>query len=89
VFGVVELERTTDSFENRFGHAGGIAAFEAYVVLDTHPCQQCDFLTTQPRNPAATAEIRQPGLLRREPRPPGGQEFADVTSTVHAFEATT
>ncbi|WP_409372191.1 hypothetical protein [Rhodococcus wratislaviensis] len=58
MFGVDELERTTDPVEHCFGHAGGVPAFEADVVLDSHLGEQRDFLASQSRNPAATAEVR-------------------------------
>ena len=50
--------------EHRLGDAGGVAAFEAHVVLDAHAGEQRDLLAAQPGHAAATAEVGQAGLLR-------------------------
>ncbi len=88
MLGVVELKRAADAVDHRLRDAGGVAPLETFVILGAHAREQRDFLTTKPRNAAATAEVGQPRLLRREPRPTGGQELADVLLDVHASDDT-
>ena len=88
VFGVVELQGAADAVDDGFGDTGGVAPFEAFVVLRAHSRHQRDFLAAQPRHPAATAEVWQPHLRRREFRAPRGEELADRLGGVHAIEIT-
>jgi len=45
-FGLVELERTGEGFEDRLGDAGEVPAFEACVVVGADAGQQCDLLAS-------------------------------------------
>jgi hypothetical protein len=45
--------------------------------------QQRDLFTTQSLDPAVAAIGGQPGLVRGDPRPPGGEELAHLNSVVH------
>ena len=74
--------------EHVFGHAAGVAALEARVVLDADPGQHRDFFASQARDAALVAVSRQASLLRGDLRSPRDQELADVVPCVHAVNAT-
>ena len=82
--GFVELKRAADPVEHGLRDARCVAALEANVVLDAHPREQRDLFAAEAGNAATTAEVRQPGLLRRESSPPSGEELTDVAATLHA-----
>src|SRR3954453_70149 len=88
VLGFVELQGAADAVDDRFGDAGGVAALEALVVLRAHPGHERDLFATQPRDAAATAEVRQTHLGGREFRPPRGEELADGVLGVHVVDGT-
>ena len=67
-FGLVELQRPHEPFEDALGDAGGVAAFELGVVLDADPGEQSHLLTAQSGHPAVSAVGRQSGLLGGDPR---------------------
>ena len=46
--GVVEVQRVGEGFEDLVGGAGGVAALQAFVVLDAHPGQRGDLFAAQP-----------------------------------------
>jgi hypothetical protein len=46
-FGGVELEGVRDAVDDAFGDAGGVATFEADVVLRRDTREQSDFLAAQ------------------------------------------
>lgn len=46
---LVELQRSRERFEHGLGHAGGIAALEAGVIVDADTGEERDFLTAKPR----------------------------------------
>jgi Aldo/keto reductase family len=84
--GVVELKRPDERLGHRLGDAAQVAALEAGVVVDADPCEERDLLAAEPRHAPGAAESAQPCLLRRELRPPGGQELAGLASRVHDAE---
>jgi len=86
VFGFVELEGAADAVEDGLAHAGGVAAFEAGVVLHADPRDQRDLFPAQASDAAAAAEVGQTGLLRGEPSTPRDQELTHLVGTVHAIE---
>jgi len=88
-FGVVELERTSQRFQNDFGDAGRVAALEAGVVVDADAREERDFLSAKPWNAPAAAAVRaQARLVRRDPRPPGSQELTDLVFRIHKTSVT-
>ena len=87
-FGVVELQRPDDSFEHVFGHAGGVAALEARVVLDADAGEHRRLLATQALHAPVAAVGREAGLFGRDLRSPRSQELADVVPGVHVLHAT-
>ena len=75
--GVVELQRPGERLQHALGDAADVAALEALVVVDAHAGERRDLLAAQARHPPR-AVGRQSGLLRRDLRPPRGQELGDV-----------
>jgi hypothetical protein len=70
--GLVELQGAPDAVDDAFGDPDGVAALELCVVLDRDAGEGGDLLPAQARDPPAlTAIVRQPGLLRADPGPPG------------------
>jgi hypothetical protein len=57
VFSVVELKGAADAVQDGFRDAGGIAAFQPGVVLDTDACDKRDFLAAEPVDAATTTEV--------------------------------
>jgi hypothetical protein len=84
-FGVVELKRPGDALEDGVRGTGQVAAFHPDVVVDADPGEHRDLLPAQSCHPAVAAVGGQAGLLRGNPRPPGGEELADLRSVVHDF----
>ena len=64
VLGLVELQGAADAVDDGLGDAGGVAAFEALVVLGAHPGEQGDLFAAEPGHAAAAAEVGQARLLR-------------------------
>ena len=85
--GVVEQQRVGERAEHAVGDAGGVAAFQALVVLDADAGQRGDLLAAQPRHLAA-AERAQPRLLGRDLRPAAGQELRELVGLVHDVQGT-
>jgi hypothetical protein len=80
--GVVEPQRVGERLEDAVGGTGGVAALQAFVVLDAHPGQGGDLLAPQPgHSPLAVA--RQADLLGRDLGPPRGQELRELACRVH------
>jgi len=75
-FGVVELEGVADAVQDAVGYAADVAAFESCVVLDADAGQERDLFAAQSGDTAVRAEHGQPRLLRRQLRPPGGEEVS-------------
>ena len=86
-FGVVELQRVGQCVEHTVGHAAGVPALQALVVLDADAGQRCDLLAAQALH-AARAVAGQPDLLGSDLRPAGGEELGDVLRGVHDIEGT-
>ena len=82
-FGLVELERPGEAFEDAVGDASGVPALEAGVVVDADAGEQGDLLAAQARDPAVAAVVGQAGLLRGDLGPAGGQELTEVGPVVH------
>ncbi|WP_375537767.1 hypothetical protein [Curtobacterium sp. MCBD17_030] len=83
-FDVVEEQSTSDTVEDAVRDAGRVAPFKACVVLGADPGDEGHFLTAQPSNSAASAEVRQADLFRQEPGPPRCEEIANLRLNVHA-----
>ena len=66
--GVVEPQRVGERLQDAVGGAGGVAAFEALVVLDADAGERGDLLAAEPRH-APLAVRRQSRLLGRDLRP--------------------
>ncbi|OLT24725.1 hypothetical protein BJF79_13315 [Actinomadura sp. CNU-125] len=81
-FGVVEAEGAGDRVQDACGDTGQIAAFQTGVVLHADPGQLGDLGAAQPGDPPG-AVGGQPGLLRGDLGPAGGQELADLAAVVH------
>ena len=84
-FGVVQLQCPGDAFEDGVGGAGQVAAFHPDVVVDADSGEHRDLLPAQSSHPPVAAVGGQAGLLGGDPRPPGGEELADLRSVVHDF----
>lgn len=82
-FGLAEPQGLGDRVEHLFGDAAGIAPFELGVVVDADSGQHGDLFAAQPRDTPVAAVGDQPGLVRGDPGPPGGQELADLAPAVH------
>ena len=81
-FGVVELQRAGDGVQDALGDPGGVAAFEAGVVLHAHPGEHRDLDPAQPRH-AAPPGRRQARLGGGDLGAPRHQELTDLGSVVH------
>jgi hypothetical protein len=68
-FGLVQLQRAGERFEDGVGDTGRVAPFQPRVVVDADPGQQRDFLPAEPGDPAMAAVGGQTGPFRREPGP--------------------
>ena len=84
-FGLIKLQRPGEALEDGVGGAGEVAAFHPDVVVDADPGEQRDLLPAQACHPAVAAIGGQAGLPGGDPRPPGGEELADLRSVVHDF----
>src|SRR5207247_7342944 len=84
-FGFVELQCTRDAFEHVFGHACGVAALEACVVLDADAGEHRRLLAAEPFHTPVAAVGGEAGLDGGDLRSPRGQELADVVPGVHAL----
>src|SRR4051812_4565242 len=80
--GVVELQRPGQRAEDALRDAAHVPALQARVIRDADAREHRDLLAAQARY-AARPVGRQAGLLRRDPRSPGGQELADLGAGVH------
>ena len=77
--GLVEAQGAGDAVDDALGHAGGIAALEADVVLRRDAGQQRHLLTTKTGDTSTLAAVRRkPGLRGRDPRTPGREELTDL-----------
>src|SRR4051812_18426923 len=85
---VVELQRASQSFEDAFGDAVDVAAFEPGVVRDADAPEHGDLFAAQPRH-APRAVVRQADLGRRELGPARAEEVADLPLRVHEPHRTT
>ena len=56
--GVVELQRPCERLEHGVGDSGGVAAFEAGVVVDADAGEQRHFLPAQTGDAARAAAVR-------------------------------
>ena len=81
--GLVELERLGERFQHALRDTADVAALEALVVVDADAGERGDLLAPQPGD-APPAMGRQAGLLRGDPRTPGGQELRDLGGRIHA-----
>jgi len=88
-FGLVELQRSHDAFEDVLGDAVGVSALEAGVVLDADPGQHGDLFTSQPFDSPVAAVDREPGVGGRNLCSARRQELPDVLRRVHAVDPTT
>ena len=85
---VVELQRPRERLEHGVGHPGSVAAFEAGVVVDADAGQQRHFFPPETWDAARAGAVgAETSLLGRNPRPPGGQELADLVARVHDVES--
>ncbi len=82
---LVELQRAGDPVEDLLGDATHVAAFESDVVLGADPREQRDLFAAQSLDAPVAAVGGQTGLLGGDPRPPRGEELADVVPRVHGF----
>ena len=87
--GLVEPERPRHGLEHALGGAGEAAALHPDVVVDRDAGEHRDLLAPQPLHPAIAAVRRQTRLLRRDPRPPGAQELADLGAQVEGADPST
>ena len=81
--GLVELQRSRNTFEHVLGGAGCVPALEARVVLDADSGEHRDFFSAQSLHPAIAAIGGESGLLRGDLGSPRGQELPDVVWCVH------
>jgi hypothetical protein len=86
-FGVVELKGAGDGVEDGGGGAAEASSFELGVVLDADAGKRGNLAPAQPGH-ATGADVGQPGLLRAELGPPGGEELADLGAVVHVPDPT-
>jgi hypothetical protein len=84
-FGLVELQGAGQRFEHAVGDTVHVPALDPRVVRDADTGQDGDLLTAQPRD-TPRAIGGQPGLLRGDLRPAGGQELSDLAPRVHRPE---
>ena len=82
-FGVVELQRAGERFEDAFGDAAEVAALQSGVVGNADAGQDRDLFAAQPENAPRTVG-GEPGLVRGDLGSPGGQELPDLGLGVHA-----
>jgi hypothetical protein len=87
-FGFVELQGADDSFEHVLGDTGGVAAFEAGVVLDADAGEHRDLFASEAFDAAVGPIGGQAGLLGVDLVSPRDQELADVVPGVHGVNAT-
>src|SRR5580658_834236 len=84
-FGLVQLQRASDSVEYGIGGAGQVPALHAHVVVDAHPGEQRDLLAAQPFHPAVASSLGgQARLSGRDALAPREEELADLGSVIHA-----
>ena len=88
-FGLIELQRPHDAFEDVFGDTVRVAALEAGVVLDADPRQHGHLFAAQALDPPVAAVDRELGVGGRDLRSARRQELADVLRRVHAIDPTT
>ena len=85
---LVQLQSLGQRLQNRVRDPRQVPTLEAGVVVETHPGQRRDLLTTQPRHPPLLAVGRHPGLRRGDPSPAARQEVVHGltihTSTLRA-----
>jgi hypothetical protein len=86
--GLVQLEGAGERFEDALRDAVEDSSLEADVVIDAHPGEQRDLLSTKAENATLVAVGGQAGLIRGDPRAPGRQEVAHLAPVVHAFDGT-
>jgi len=69
-FGFIELERAGDGVQDFVCYSGGLASFQAGVVLDADPGEHRHFLMAQALDPALAplAEVRETRLPGADPR---------------------
>ena len=88
-FGLVELQRPGERFQDAGRGAGDLAPLEAGVVLDAQTCQGRDLAAPQSRNSSAPGG-RKPGLVQGDAGAAGGEELThllpNVMAVVHALE---
>jgi hypothetical protein len=82
LFGLIEVQRPSQSLQNRIRDPRKVPALEPGVVVEAHPGQRRDLFTPQPRYPPLFAVCWQPGLLRGDPRPAADQKVV-YGLTVH------
>jgi len=80
---LVELERAGDSLQHVFGDAAHAAALQLDVILDADAGEESYLFTAKPGHAAPAAVGGKAGLLGRDPRPPRGQELADLVAGAH------
>jgi hypothetical protein len=80
--GVVQPQRSGDRVEDALRCPGELAALQAGVVRNAHAGEDRDLLAAQPRD-APGPIVREPDIGGLEPRPPGGEELADLVARVH------
>ncbi|GGV30989.1 hypothetical protein GCM10010182_62850 [Actinomadura cremea] len=79
----VEAERAGDGVQDVGGHVAGPALFQARVVVDAHPCQQCQFLPAQTRHAPLTAEGAQTIFIGAQAGASGLEELTQLPGAVH------
>jgi NAD(P)-dependent dehydrogenase (short-subunit alcohol dehydrogenase family) len=80
---LIELQGVRDAVDDAVGDAGGVAALEPDVVLAGDAGEDGDLIAAQARDPSAVSAIHgQPGLLWRDPGPPGAEELPDLAADV-------
>jgi hypothetical protein len=79
---LIEAKGLGERFENTVGDADQIAALDPRVVLDADAGELGDLAAAQARNTALPVG-GYPSLLRRDLRPPGAEELADLGFAVH------
>ena len=82
-FGLVELQRPRDRFEDVLGDAADVAAFEARVVLDADPGERGDLLAAQAGDAPVARVDGQSGLFGGDLGSPCDEELAQRGLGIH------
>jgi len=86
---VVQVEGPGEGVEDGLGDPGEVPTLHARVVRGGDPSELSDLLAAQARNPAFSAENRQPGLLWGQAGTQRGEELLHLPLIVHTLKVTT